>query len=114
MSASKHQLGNLIVMVDYNKLQSYGPLSEVIDLEPLAAKFESFGFNVREVDGHDVDALRACLQECRDSSLRSKPHVVICHTVKGKGVPFAEHNPKWHHKSNISDQELDEISKALA
>lgn len=57
MSAAKHKLSNLAVFIDYNKLQSYGPTREVLDIEPLADKWRSFGFAVEEVDGHDVEAL---------------------------------------------------------
>ena len=111
MSAGKHRLSNLTLLVDYNKLQSYGPTSVVMDLEPLADKLTSFGMAVREVDGHDVAALRSALGSLPVDP--SRPSAVICHTVKGRGVPFAEGNPEWHHKSNLSDQELAMIREHL-
>lgn len=111
MSAGKHRLANLTLLVDYNKLQSYGPTSVVMDLEPLADKLTSFGMAVREVDGHDVGALRSVLGALPADPAR--PTAVICHTVKGRGVPFAEGNPEWHHKSNLSDQELAMIREHL-
>ena len=111
MSAGKHRLSNLVLLVDYNKLQSYGPTSVVMDLEPLADKLTSFGMAVREVDGHDVGALRSVLGALPADPAR--PTAVICHTVKGRGVPFAEGNPEWHHKSNLSDQELAMIREHL-
>ena len=104
MSAAKHKLANLTVMVDYNKLQSYGPTSEVLNLDPLADKWRSFGFAVEEVDGHDVDALqRLCARLPLD---HTKPTAIICHTVKGKGLPFAEGVAEWHHKSGLKPQDI--------
>jgi len=111
MSASKHKLNNLIGMVDYNKLQSYGPTREVLDLEPLADKWTSFGFAVQEVDGHNLNQLRAALQVACLS--QDKPNMIICHTVKGKGLPFAEHNPKWHHKSSLRAEDIANMYAAL-
>lgn len=112
LSAGKHELDRLTLLVDYNKLQSYGPTRDVLDLEPLAEKFEAFGFATIEIDGHDVEEIRHVLGSLPLVVL--KPTAVICHTVKGKGVPFAEGNPEWHHKSNLSDQELGLIREAIA
>jgi len=112
LSAAKHHLSNLSVFIDYNKLQSYGPLREVIELEPLGDKWRSFGFVVHEVDGHDIQALQDLISMLPfDSEL---PSTIICHTVKGKGFPFAEHNPKWHHKSGLSDDELQAMRDCIA
>ena len=99
LSASQNKLDNLIWIIDYNKLQSYGYLEDVINLEPLNDKISSFGFNVFEVDGHDIDMIKTTLNDLQFN--HSKPNAIICHTVKGKGFPFAEHNPDWHHKSNL-------------
>jgi transketolase len=107
MSASKHQLSNLTVLVDYNKQQSYSSTYEVLDLEPYADKWRAFGFEVREVDGHDVDGLRRLLQTVPFST--NKPSLLICHTVKGKGVSFVEGNLEWHHKNKVSDEELSQL-----
>ncbi|MBF0269684.1 MAG: transketolase [Alphaproteobacteria bacterium] len=104
MSAAKHSLDNLTALVDYNKLQSYGPVDDVMPLEPLADKWRSFGFNVSEVDGHDCSALSAALQAHNFAT--GKPRLVVCHTVKGKGVPFAENVAAWHHKSKVSDDDI--------
>jgi transketolase len=104
LCAAKHKLDNLVVLVDYNKCQSYGPTCEVLELEPLADKWKAFGFEVREVNGHDVQALKAVLSKL--SFEPKKPSVIICHTVKGKGIKFLENNYAWHHKSRISDQEI--------
>lgn len=104
MSAAKHGLSNLTVFVDYNKLQSYGPTREVLSLEPLADKWAAFGFEVAEVDGHDVAALEQLM--ARLPLNQDKPTAVICHTIKGKGFPFAEGKAEWHHKSGLSDQDI--------
>ncbi|MBM4442378.1 MAG: transketolase [Candidatus Rokubacteria bacterium] len=111
LSAGKHRLDNLVVLVDYNKQQSYATTAEVQDLEPLAAKWEAFGFAAAEVDGHDVAALRAVLS--RVPLRPGRPSVVICHTVKGKGVDFVEGNLDWHHKNKVSDEELTGLLSAL-
>lgn len=111
LSASKHRLDNLTVMIDYNKIQSAGPTAEILDLEPLADKWRSFGFATAEVDGHDVEALRALLR--RVPLANGKPTAIICHTVKGKGIGFAEHDPEWHHKSSIKPEVVERMTKAL-
>lgn len=104
MSAAKHRLNSLLVIVDYNKQQSYGDVADVQELEPFADKWESFGFEVAEVDGHDVDALTAVLKSFPWNA--EKPGVLICHTVKGRGISFLEKNLEWHHKSSAKPDEL--------
>lgn len=111
MSASKHKLSNLTIFVDYNKLQSYGPTREVLDLEPLADKWRSFGFEVEEVDGHDVKALERLVSRLPLNP--QKPTAVICHTIKGKGFPFAEGKAEWHHKSGLTSEELTSMYECL-
>jgi len=111
MSASKHGVGNLTAIVDYNKLQSYGPTEIVQPLEPLADKWRSFGFDVHEVDGHDVEKLGHLFNDL--SSPGDAPRAVICHTVKGKGIPLAENNATWHHKSRLNESELAALQTAL-
>lgn len=111
LSAAKHRLANLTVMVDYNKVQSAGPTAEILDLEPLVDKWRAFGFAVEEVDGHDVAALRAVLR--RLPFAPDKPSAIICHTVKGKGVSFAEHNAEWHHKSSLKAETIAELYDAI-
>ena len=107
MAAGKHGLDNLTVIVDYNKLQSYDRTAVVQDLEPLGDKWRSFGFAVREVDGHDIEALRALFAALPFEG--GRPNAIIAHTVKGRGVPEAEHNPKWHHKSKLSEAEVQDL-----
>ena len=104
MSASKHQLNNLSILIDYNKLQSYGPVEEVLGLEPLVDKWQSFGFEVQEVDGHDTKDLHDLIVKLPFHS--DRPSTIICHTIKGKGLPFAENNPEWHHKSGLKAKEI--------
>ncbi|MEC8852168.1 MAG: transketolase, partial [Pseudomonadota bacterium] len=99
MSAAKHRLDNLVAIVDYNKIQSAGPTAVIQELEPLADKWRAFGFETVEVNGHDVTALEEVLGALPRAT--GKPTAVICHTVKGKGIPFAEHDPGWHHKSKL-------------
>ena len=111
MSAAKHRLDHLTAIIDYNKFQSYGPTSEVMDLEPLADKWRAFGFGVVEVDGHDVRALRRAFGGLPVA--RGRPNVVICHTVKGKGIPHIENNAAWHHKSRIGGDAMAALYAAL-
>jgi transketolase len=108
MCAGKHRLANLIAVVDYNKMQSYGSTSEVQPLEPLADKWRAFGFEAIEADGHDVAALR------RAFTLKSdRPVAVIAHTVKGKGIPFAENEASWHHKNRLPADQIAQLYAAL-
>ena len=110
--ASKYKLNNLKVMMDYNKIQSYDFVDKVLNLEPLKKKWESFGFEVSEVNGHDVKNLRANLKDYLKSK-SDKPSVTICHTIKGKGFYFAENNPKWHHKNSFSTEEIENMNDCL-
>ena len=95
--APHHRLDQLTLIVDYNKIQSFGKVSEVLALDPLDAKFAAFGWDVIEVDGHDHAQLAQAL--AKDGRVAGKPRVVIAHTVKGKGVSFMEHQLAWHYKS---------------
>jgi transketolase len=112
MSASKHGLENLTWMIDYNKLQSYGLTKEVLDLEPLTDKLKSFGFNVQNIDGHNLDDIRRALAQTNRQN--GYPHAIVCHTVKGKGFPFAEQNPYWHHKSKLSPEEISQMYQCVS
>jgi transketolase len=111
MCAGKHGLSRLTALIDYNKIQSAGPTREIQDLEPLADKWRAFGFAVAEVDGHDVGALRSLLG--RLPLAGDKPTAIICHTVKGKGIPFAENDANWHHKSKIPPDLVSRMYGAL-
>jgi transketolase len=111
LSAAKHRLGNLTLMIDYNKIQSAGPVADILPLEPLADKWRAFGFGVAEVNGHDVGALRRVLSRLPLET--DRPSAIICHTVKGKGLAFAEHQPSWHHKSTLKKEAIAEMYDAL-
>ena len=112
LSAAKHKLDNLIVMIDYNKMQSYGRTKDVINLEPLNQKWESFGFQVQEVDGHDIRMMETVLK--KTDYTNNKPNAIICHTIKGKGFPFAESNPSWHHKSSMSEADMKAMKDCIS
>ena len=111
MSAAKHQLSNLTVIIDYNKIQSYGFISEVLDSEPMAEKWESFGFAVEEINGHDIAAIQKSFSQLPFNI--QKPTALICHTIKGKGFSFAENNPNWHHKSNLNDADIQKMYDSI-
>lgn len=108
MFAAHHGLDNLIAIIDYNKLQSLTTVAQTLGLEPLAAKFNAFGWSVREVDGHDHDALARELGSVPWTP--GKPSILIAHTTKGKGVSFMENKVEWHYRSPNSE----ELAQALA
>ena len=89
-------LSNLTAIVDYNKIQSLGRVDEVLPLEPFADKWKAFGWDVAEVDGHDVESVRASLTPGGSGGL---PRCVLAHTVKGKGVSFMEDDLLWHYRT---------------
>jgi transketolase len=95
--APQHGLDNLVAVVDYNKIQSLGTVAEVLELAPLADKFRAFRWAVREVDGHDHDAIRAALASVPWEP--GRPSCLIAHTRKGRGVEFMEDRLLWHYKS---------------
>ncbi|WP_304236988.1 transketolase [Jiulongibacter sediminis] len=102
MFAAHYKLDNLCAILDYNKLQITGSNAEVMGLEPVAKKLEAFGWAVKEVDGHDYDALIETFESLPFEE--GKPSFVIAHTVKGKGVSFMENNIKWHHGVPSAEQ----------
>ena len=100
--APHHQLTNLTVIVDYNKIQSFGSVEKVLNLEPLKDKFIAFGWNAIEVDGHNHAAILEVLAANQEAA--TKPTIIIAHTIKGKGVPFMENELAWHYKSPNDEQ----------
>jgi transketolase len=95
--APQHRLDNLVVIVDYNKIQSLGNVSDIMELHPLADKFRAFRWAVREIDGHDHNAIRSALAE--GPYEQDRPTAIIAHTVKGKGVSYMENELLWHYRS---------------
>ena len=113
MSASHYKLDNLICVVDYNKTMAKGPVWSLMGIEPFADKWKAFGWNVQEVDGHNIYELCDALYKARWILANGKPNVVIAHTVKGKGVERAEFNYKWHTHApdpDTADKMLRELS----
>lgn len=108
--APQLKLDNLILIVDYNKIQSLGTVKDVIDLNPLKDKFAAFRWETFEVDGHDYQALKNVFIKSRD--LNGKPKAIIAHTVKGKGVSFMEDKLLWHYQSP-SEEQLNEAINEL-
>ena len=96
MSAAHYHLDNLIAIIDYNKVMAKGFVWDEMGIEPYADKWRAFGWDVIEVDGHDIEALADAFHSARWVMPRGKPIVVIAHTVKGKGIEMAEFNYKWH------------------
>jgi transketolase len=94
MYASYHKIDNCVAIVDYNHIQLDGFVKDILDIEPLAEKWKSFGWHVIDVDGHSIPALLDAWDEAE--ATKGTPSVVIANTVKGKGVSFMENNPKYH------------------
>ncbi len=92
-----HPLDNLTVLLDYNKIQLDDFVARVLDLEPVIAKWQAFGWPVVEIDGHDIAQIDKALEQAE--ATRGAPVLVVAHTVKGKGVSFMENNPEWHGKA---------------
>ena len=107
---ARHKLDNLVVLVDYNKIQALSTLDEALPLDNLSAKFKAFNWDCVEVsDGHSFEELLPVFMESSD---QGKPRVIIVHTIKGKGVKAFEHDPKWHAR-RIKGEELEIGKKEL-
>lgn len=94
MSAAQYKLGNIVAFVDNNGFQSDGSTEDIISSASLAAKWRSFGWNVHEIDGHDVKAIAEILQ---NQLVEDQPNCLVAKTIKGKGIEFMENNNEWHH-----------------
>ncbi|RYG21440.1 MAG: transketolase [Chitinophagaceae bacterium] len=120
LTASHYKLDNLCAIIDHNKLQITGTNEEVCNTNPIDGKFENFGWAVKEVDGHDVKALREIFASLPFE--QGKPSLIIAHTVKGKGVSYMENELKWHHgvpnkeqyEMAIAELEICETEQALS
>lgn len=111
MCAAHQKLANLCAIVDYNKMQSDALNADICGVEPLADKWRAFGWNVEEIDGHDIAQIIAALQ--RASSCADRPSVIIAHTLKGKGVPYMEGSPAWHGSVKLTREQAETAIKAL-
>lgn len=115
LTASHYKLDNLCAIIDHNKLQISGKTTDVCNTSPIDKKFESFGWSVKHVDGHDLAQLKTVLN--RLPFEEDKPSLIIAHTIKGKGVSYMEDQLNWHHKVP-SDEEylsaLQELDHTLA
>lgn len=96
MSASHYDLDNLVAIVDRNRYQIAGSTAEIMNSEPLADKFAAFGWNVHEIDGHDLVQIEHTLSSA--PTVPGRPTMVLADTVKGSGISYMEHNIRWHHK----------------
>ncbi len=102
LTSAHYKLNNVIAFVDFNGLQIDGPVKEVMNVTPIKEKFEAFGWNALEIDGHDFNAIHKAIVKAKKS--KDKPTVIVAHTVKGKGVSFMENQVGWHGKAP-SDEE---------
>ncbi len=100
--APQHKLDNLTAIIDYNKLQALDRLDKIISLDSLVDKWKSFGWEVREVDGHDINKLRDIFKAVPFAF--GKPSLIIANTIKGKGISFMENAPIWHYRLPNSDE----------
>ena len=115
MYAGNHKLTGLVGIIDYNKVQLSGTVTDTLDLEPLAQKWQAFGWTVIECNGHDISDVVQTIEQARDLS-SAGPVAVVAHTVKGKGVSFMEGQPAWHGKAPSEEERslaLAEIDSCL-
>jgi len=110
MCAAKYRLDNLVVIVDYNRVQLDGTNEEIMPLAVLERKLAAFNWHVIECDGHSVSALLGALKEARET--KGQPTVIVANTVKGKGVSFMEHRHEWHGKE-IDDESCEKALQEL-
>lgn len=112
MFASHHKLDNLVAIVDYNKLLALGHTKDIINLEPLSQRWSSFGWEVKEIDGHDFRQIFEAFDSIPFSP--NQPNVIIAHTIKGKGISFMEDKLLWHYRipnNEEYNQALKELSQ---
>lgn len=111
MFAAHHKLDNLVMIIDYNKIQAMGNCSDILGLDSLKNKLDSFGWNSIEIDGNNILEIQRAFQLCNASS--GKPHVIIANTIKGKGVSFMENQLAWHYKSPNQEQYEEAIKQIM-
>ena len=95
--AGHHKLNNLFVIIDYNKLQGFGSTNKILNLEPLKSKFQSFNWNVAQVNGHNINKIIKSLKKLNKKK-NNKPNLIIANTIKGKGVKFMENKFESHYE----------------
>lgn len=103
MSAAHYKVDNLTVILDSNKLQAMGPLNEILEMESMKDKWSAFGWDVEEVDGHNLQEIHHVLERNLNKKVK-KPRIIIANTIKGKGVSFMENVPIWHYRMPNSDE----------
>jgi transketolase len=96
MAATHHKVGNLVAIVDYNKMSQDGPISEIMEIAPLRKKLEAFGWKVLEIDGHNMKQILKALHLLPPTS-GTKPTAILMNTIKGKGIPWMENSVTWHY-----------------
>jgi transketolase len=111
MCAAHHQLDNLCVLIDYNKMQSDDRNENIMRLEPLAAKWRAFDWAVAEIDGHDIPQILCAFR--RAGASHGRPTVIIAHTIKGKDVPYMENVAHWHGSVKLTREQTEEALVAL-
>jgi len=112
MFASHHRIDNLCAILDYNKVQENGFVNEILKIEPLKDRWESFGWNYIEIDGHNFDQLFEALDAFTSNKGSGKPTIIVANTVKGKGVSFMEYNHAFHGRAT-NKEELEKALKEL-
>jgi transketolase len=110
MAAAHYELDNLCCIVDYNKVQAKGPTHEIMNIAPLGAKWDSFGWDIIEIDGHNMVEILDAFYVAKNLHNFGKPVVIIAHTVKGKGVRFMENTSEWHTHAPNKEQ----LDKAIS
>lgn len=113
MFAAGQNVHHLTVIIDYNKWQATGRSQDVMALEPLATKWEAFGWHTQQIDGHDFEAISKALEVARSET--NKPSVIVADTIKGKGVSFMEDDNNWHYRTPNPQElaaALDELKEA--
>jgi transketolase len=110
MSAAHYKIDNLCALLDYNGLQIDGPVKEIMNVDPLPDKWKAFGWHVFEIDGHDIEAILDAFHKAE--KIKGKPSIIICNTIKGKGVSFFENKVEYHGVAP-TDEELEGALKEL-
>ncbi len=112
MAAANFKLDNLCVLLDYNKIQLSGAVKDIMDIEPLLDKWRSFKWNAIEIDGHDFNSIVRTLDQAE--TIKDRPTLILCQTIKGKGVSFMEGKWEWHGKAPSREEGEKAIQEILA